>query len=397
MMEIVQYNTADVENFGDVLYPVILKKFAHECGNEVSDHYAFLGGQAPMEAGYVTKPINDLFRQPGPKKAIVIGGGDIIRLDDEVMAGHYHVSFEKPTISYARRDQWSPAQKSPLKIFQEKMMPPVRGAFLLSSENCPRADRVAYFSAGVPFEFIKSDFPLIQSAFDSAKYIYVRDSISAGKLKRAGVKNDIVAAPDFLIGISNYFDKHRLKAQAESLQLVAGHDPKNPYLCFQVSAAGLNHLNIIGPALLEFSRRHRLKILLLPLGFCHHDREVLQRFSAMSRAEFKFVDVSSIEQMLAVIAHAAMFVGISMHGNIVARSYGVPHLFGPLFGVDKIQGAMEMLRARPVHRLDCWENLSNSLNGLLGVDSEELVSSSSQAFVESVRAARAMMKSIADQ
>lgn len=276
-------------------------------------------------------------------------------------------------------------------------MPPVHGAFMLSCENCPRAEAAVYFSAGVPFDFGEQDHALVRSVFDVAKYVYVRDRISADKLKKTGIASDIVAAPDFLIGISKYFGKNSLKQQSESLQLTAGHDPKNPYLCFQISAAGLNHLGIIGSALHDFSRRQGLKVLLLPLGFCHHDREVLQKFSAMSGSEFKFANVSTIEQMLAMIAHAAMFVGISMHGNIVARSYGVPHLFGPLPGVDKIQGAMEMLRAHPVHRLGNWEELPSALNALAKVSSEELVHTSEQAFNESVGAARAMMRAISAQ
>jgi len=385
-----------MENFGDVLYPVVLKKFAIECGAEISDHYAFLDGQAPMGAGYVTKPVSDLFRQTGPKETIVVGGGDIIRLDDDVVAGHYHAFFEKPAISFARRDYWSPPKKSPLKLFQEKMMPPVHGAFLLSHENCPRAETVGYFSAGVPLDFNEKDHSLVRSIFDLARYIYVRDRISADKLKNTGVSSHIVAAPDFLIGISKYFEKNCLRQQAESSLLEAGHDPKNPYLCFQISAAGLNHLGVIGSALRDFSRRQSLKVLLLPLGFCHHDREVLQKLSAMSGSEFKFVNVSTIEQMLAVIAHAAMFVGISMHGNIVARSYGVPHLFGPLPGVDKIQGAMEMLRARPVHRLDRWDGLTPALDALADVSPDELIATSQRAFSESVDAARAMMQAISD-
>ena len=275
-------------------------------------------------------------------------------------------------------------------------MPPMHGAFLLSHENCPRAEATAYFSVGVPFDFGEKQHSLVRSVFNLAKYIYVRDRISAEKLKKTGISSHIVVAPDFLIGISKYFEKSRLRQQAESLQLTADHDPKNPYLCFQISVAGMNHLGIIGSALRDFSRRQGLKVLLLPLGFCHHDREVLQKFSAMSGSEFKFVNVSTIEQMLAVIAHAAMFVGISMHGNIVARSYGVPHLFGPLPGVDKIQGAMEMLRARPVHRLDRWDGLTPALDALADVSPDELIATSQRAFSESVDAARAMMQAISD-
>jgi hypothetical protein len=92
---IVQYNTADVENFGDVLYPVVLKKFACECRTEVSDHYAFLGGQAPMGAGYVTKPVSDLFRQTGPRKRS-LSAEVTSSLDDDVMAGHYHAFLKNP-------------------------------------------------------------------------------------------------------------------------------------------------------------------------------------------------------------------------------------------------------------------------------------------------------------
>jgi polysaccharide pyruvyl transferase WcaK-like protein len=33
--------------------------------------------------------------------------------------------------------------------------------------------------------------------------------------------------------------------------------------------------------------------------------------------------------MLAIIAASDVFVGTSLHGNITAFSFGIPHVFGP--------------------------------------------------------------------
>ncbi len=88
--------TFDVENYGDLLYPIVL---GHCLKGAELRQYSLLGGEAPHEAGFQTHAIRSLFHEPhnGPV-TLVIGGGDILRTDWDLVARHYgrhsRVSFK---------------------------------------------------------------------------------------------------------------------------------------------------------------------------------------------------------------------------------------------------------------------------------------------------------------
>lgn len=393
-MDFLQFSAADMENFGDVLYPMVLRLFAEAHGHHVLDHYAFLPDVAPLGGGYVTKPVKDLFASPSARRRCVIGGGDILRLDDEVVAGHYHRSFERPVVSFARRASWT--TPTPAQTFRARRMPPTQGAFMLSQDNCPGVDKVAYFSAGVPFNFPEQAYPMLRQVFDAASFIYVRDEGSAEKLRRVGISARLLAAPDFIIGIDQFFPLESLRAGALRMLALAGQEPSRPYLCFQCSEAiGSLAIGPVAHALAAFSAESGLDVVLLPLGPCHNDHIALAKLAALSGGRFRLAQPQTVEDMLAVLAHSSLFAGVSMHGNICARAYGIPHLFGALTGVDKIQGAMHMLQADPGQRIVAWSELGQGLRRIARLDRSHLLATARDAFARASDATQSMLQALA--
>ena len=56
------YNASDMENFGDVLYPVLIERFLQREGlDRVAKKFAFMAGAAPLQGGYHTSTIRTLF------------------------------------------------------------------------------------------------------------------------------------------------------------------------------------------------------------------------------------------------------------------------------------------------------------------------------------------------
>jgi len=242
---------------------------------------------------------------------------------------------------------------------------------MLSPQNCPGAESVAYFSAGVPFEFQREEWPHVQSVFNAASFIYLRDEQSAEKLRRAGVTRDIEVAPDIAVVISDLFPKKTLADIEQNLLAGIGLSIGQPYLCFQLSMASTPALPNIASQLQAFSTRYNIPVVLLPLGFCHGDVAILSRLSEAYPHQFKLARVQTIREMLAILSHAEAFAGVSMHGNICAFSYGVPHLFGDL-NVDKIDGAMTSMDLEPIQRIMGWNGLLQGLEALLDVDRQAL-------------------------
>ena len=92
-----QLCTCDVENFGDLLYPVIFRKMAEKHGIvSAIVPLSFFQGPAPCDSGYVVQDINEVIKSPRQSLShLVIGGGDILRTDVDTFVGHYHSIFKK--------------------------------------------------------------------------------------------------------------------------------------------------------------------------------------------------------------------------------------------------------------------------------------------------------------
>src|SRR5882672_2654308 len=91
MTTIGQLGTFDLENYGDLLYPIIFQHVLDRYQERVTLRpYSFLNGSAPQEAGFETTAITGLFdaADSSPTR-LVIGGGDILRTDWDRVAVHY--------------------------------------------------------------------------------------------------------------------------------------------------------------------------------------------------------------------------------------------------------------------------------------------------------------------
>ncbi len=88
---ICQVGTFDVENYGDLLYPIVFQHmFTSRGGIDEVIKLAFLEGKAPCGAGFEVANISKALSS-GRKDSlsIIVGGGDIIRCDWVGMAAHY--------------------------------------------------------------------------------------------------------------------------------------------------------------------------------------------------------------------------------------------------------------------------------------------------------------------
>ena len=91
-----QLCACDMDNFGDVLYPIIFQKIAERHG--VASTVIPLGileGSAPCAGGYAIGSIGKALRPNGQNiSCLVIGGGDVLRTDVPTLANHYSSFFD---------------------------------------------------------------------------------------------------------------------------------------------------------------------------------------------------------------------------------------------------------------------------------------------------------------
>jgi hypothetical protein len=65
--------------------------------------------------------------------------------------------------------------------------------------------------------------------------------------------------------------------------------------------------------------------------------------------------------MLAIIAASDVFVGTSLHGNITAFSFGIPHVFGPL-PVSKAEGFLKITNLPVELKMRSWKELNDKID-----------------------------------
>jgi len=382
---IAQLGTFDVENYGDLLYPIafrhVLKRY-----DAVFDvrHYSPLPGEAPQEAGFDTQSIQSLFAAAAGPYTLVIGGGDILRTDSEVMARHYgrnsRVSYKGLRRSIGTLGAFgyllrkNIARLDPAGFYAERfrvrwMNYPAAGPFLIDTDYLPPESRVSYLSCGVPHEFTPSERNRVERIFDQARFIYLRDEQSAEKLRRAGVRDGMHVAPDLTVTLSDHFDKKERASRGREILSRFGVDAGRPFLCFQCQPyPGFDEEEIVRQ-LRRYRERTASSIVLLPTGYCHGDHEFLQRVARQSGGALKYAGVYSIFDIMDIIAASDFFVGTSLHGNITSLSFGIPQLFGPL-PVDKAEGYLSVMDLPSELKLCSWSEINDKLDMVVELEKD---------------------------
>lgn len=407
---IAQFNTCDIENYGDLLYPLVLQALLRQ--RKVSQPViptAFLAGKAPQAAGYQVRNISELLRSVAREPTtLVIGGGDILRTDSQILAAHYHGIFlqRKQQILDRSQQAWlaSAQERFPNWLrrltrssvataaptipaddheltdeFSERFFGHSElGPFLLDRANYPDLHQLIYLSCGVPFAIDPAEASRVSAALDSATFIYLRDEPSRQKLQQAGVRSQLHVAPDIVVTLSDIFPAEELRGAGRALMQAQGVIGERPIVCFQCHPVDGPSADLIINRLLEYQRQTGAEIVLLPIGYCHDDTAILRHIAHYGYGKFHYLELPSVHSIMAVIAASDLFAGTSLHGNITAFSYGVPHLLcsGRL---DKVGGFMEQVGIRDEQLLPSWSRLSDSLGQLQQLDRQLLVDRAARA------------------
>ena len=375
--------TFDVENYGDLLYPIIFRRLLQQryAGPRILQ-YALLPGEAPQEVGFENYAVRSLFaaERAEPVK-LVVGGGDILRTDWNLVAMHYG---RKSRMSYGglrrsigltgRLGYWLRRYLPPLKVntfyanrFRTRWMNyPAAGPFLINPQDLPRGSVVSYVSCGVPHDFAPSESETVKRTLDQSLSVYLRDEQSAEKLRQAGVHRKIHIAPDLAVILSDQFRYADEARKGRQILSRFGVKTDGPILCFQSQPYPGFLVEDIARQLKRYRERAGSDVVLVPTGYCHGDHEFLQSLSKQSGGAFKYADVHSVYDVISVIAACDIFVGTSLHGNITAFSFGIPHLFGPL-PVDKAAGFLRVTNLPLELKLGSWSEINDRIDMAVGM------------------------------
>ena len=308
MISISHWGTFDVENYGDLMFPLILEKELTRRLGALSITLASpFGGTFHPQPWRTIERIarlgdSDFIEQSLPFDAFVLGGGDIVRFDGQFLAEIYD----------------SPAD--PLEAQG------LGAVFLNELGALARIFPVFWNAAGIPHDFTAEQFPAVRDAVDHVRYLSVRDTASKRRLEQAGVNRDVWVAPDSAVLVRELFPREQLDAAIDSLRAARLFPTDGKALCFHVSFISESTETAIAETLRQILHLHaRLNIVLLPIGACHGDADVLGRLRRRVPSERVFLpDIPlAVDDISAVIARSDFLVSSSLHGNIAACVNGI--------------------------------------------------------------------------
>ena len=344
-----QWGTFDAANYGDRLFPLIAKEelTTRLPGLELTCH----------------APIGDATLPPGspPLFPLVPGGGSLHRQRREYFTRHFDailigggdlLRFDRSEPGYGNSEH-----EGSLRPYD---------AFLdfLWAESEPN---ILWNAPGVPFPFEPSRRLLVQLARSHVRYAAVRDEVSRGYLLEAGVEEPVHVYPDTGILLAEIVRQLVDEETVHDLLKERGArlDGRG-LLCFQCAPGFLRaEEEMVAKSLARIAARRNLEIVLLPIGLCHGDQDALRLVHRASGNRFTLVEnLESPLEIGALIGACDYFVGSSLHGNLTALSFGIPHIVvnNPLRSA-KLEGLVQLARLEEF-RITGWEDLEDGFDRL---------------------------------
>lgn len=297
-MRIAHFGTFDVENYGDLLFPLVLERRLEGRGHEVV-HVSPIGGGPVWRHCVPTISVDEAMA--GRFDAIVIGGGHTVHGRPSDVAA-YRAAGDRALFAYA--DLW------------------LQSTILACEQDAP----VVWNAPGVPGPFPPETAVLVRWAAEQAQYVALRDETSLGFLRGAGFGGAAHVVLDTAIDVAGLWPPAVLDAAWDEVFRARGLPVPERALAFHFNARFLQEGAAEVAARLDaLCRRSGLTPVLLALGPCHGDVELLRELSAALTVPHASIGpVGDLIELVACLRGASLYVGSSLHGGVTARAFDRP-------------------------------------------------------------------------
>lgn len=297
-MRIAHFGTFDVENYGDLLFPLVLERRLAGRGHELI-HVSPIGGDPVW--GDCVATISTREAMALELDGVILGGGHLIHAQPSDVP-LYRDSGDRGLFAYA--DLWL-------------------GSTLRAEElGVP----VVWNAPGIPGPLPSETAELLRWAAGEAAYVAVRDETSRGFLARAGFEGEVAIALDTAIDVSELWTGDALDAAWRDAFLTRGVAIPDTAIAVHFNGRFLQDGIAETAARLDaLSRTARATPILLALGPCHGDGALQREISqAMAVPHLRIDAPRSLREVAACIRGARVYVGSSLHGAVTARAFERP-------------------------------------------------------------------------
>lgn len=318
-------------NFGDVLLAYILENKLSKFKKKYDFQFVSTSAADLTDKhGFQTISMETMFKNSKKNSVYLVAGGEVLSAPWWYM---YLCLVENKLVKNEQQkllqNGFESANKTAMKHFKcSHQFPWVFERKYFKNES----DLLIYNSVGG--SSLRKLVPDLRSEIvnnlKSADYISVRDNDSKAIITKSGFPSKkMMVYPDSAMLISDILNKKTLAiyTSSEAKKIVKKSDR---YMVFQVGkyhVLNQNSTDIIVRQLLKIVESENIDVILVPFSDAslHEDNIILQKIYLKSKHKrIKLVKKTDIYDIIYYITNAKLFMGTSLHGNIVSFSYSIP-------------------------------------------------------------------------
>ncbi|WP_226036153.1 polysaccharide pyruvyl transferase family protein [Aquibacillus saliphilus] len=343
----------DRYNFGDLLFPIIIQEYINKYRLDVRKHYSEIVPVALEKkdlsdaGGLTTHAWKDL--NPNTARDIIVAGGDVLGANTSGLYMDSLNSYNEHFIARVMRKILTNKyieNKAAEKFQVTNLLPyvPIQGL--------NNVDNIVYNSVSgsglISGEIKKDDNKIIVDRLLKSKFVSIRDKNTHKAILNNGVTAKL--APDSASIVRELFPLEELETKITDDKIInlKGKD----HIVFQFGLRkSKNHFDEIVSQIEEIASQGDNEIVLLPVGFAtnHDDVIALRKISKKIKVPHTFFDELTIWEIMYIIGTAKFLFGTSLHANITAMSYNVPHI-GLNKNIVKLDKYLETWGLEPLNK-----------------------------------------------
>ncbi len=333
MLKIAILSLADINNYGDVFFPIVAKS---QLRKRIPEAEITLVTNIEYDSGlYKTTAYSKEYI--AEFDAIILAGGELISpYDNETISKIYGKEYcgIPSDIAHGWLDLESPFK--------------------------------AWFSVGahpVLFDYLNE----VEQALSKLDYLSVRGTISKKVLERGFIINngDIRVMPDLGWIFPHYIDTY----DSSDVWQLCGLEKSQPYIAFQAieDLEIDSYVSEIAHALVSFQKNNDIKVVLVPIMHTKKqwfESSALKKISDASGGVLSFLpEAHNILETGTILKYAKFFLGCSLHGAITSLAYGKP-AFNIRGAINTKLQDLHAARFRSTCFCNTWEVLPGVLERL---------------------------------
>lgn len=375
MHDIILYGAFDRHNYGDLLFPLIMKRVIEQ---ELPQKKVLISGLINSDlsryGALPTVSIRKALKNSQPNATIILAGGDVVACDWQSAYGYLLPRILTPF--YQRFSYYFPKTTNYLVSRAAGLTSEL--PFNLNRNDLGALRKIIYNSVGATeVANIKNTNEILSlgNVMTDTSYISVRDTFSHTQLNRLG-NHSTKVAPDSATIMSSVITVAELEEKSSNKTKRMLEKYIEGYIVFQISQSHIRGKEeAFARELSKISQTFQLPIVFVAIGNAsgHNDSVGINRvisFMADNAVYDTYLE-GNIFDLMSIIRNSSCYCGTSLHGLITGMSFGVPRV------------ALLPKLKKQINYMDTWdlphmprgimpENLSTSVGIAMATPSKDL-------------------------